>query len=120
MDKEPQKKIRESLIEFFTPPNRVKPTGQNYFDENIGGVVDKLLEKLHSLGCRIEIDGELPLISRERAKFSIPETDCSGRKYTPDEREDLVRTIIDGAETQRDKDKYDSGWKAVVPLIVVE
>jgi len=56
----------------------------------------------------------LPLISRERAESVVPLVDCSGRKYGKDEREDLIRTIIDGAEIQRDMDfelmlrRYDS------------
>lgn len=53
-------------------------------------------------------DEEFPLISRERAEFAVPKTDCSGREYTPDEWEDNVRYVLYGAEIQRDKDKYDS------------
>ena len=46
----------------------------------------------------------LLLISRERAESAVGLIDCSGRKYDKDEREDLIRTIIDGAEIQRDMD----------------
>lgn len=46
----------------------------------------------------------LPLISRERAESAVPLEDCSGRKYDKDEREDLIRTLIDGSEIQRDMD----------------
>ena len=46
----------------------------------------------------------LPLISRARAESAVPLEDCSGRKYGKDEREDLIRTIIEGAEVQRDTD----------------
>ncbi len=72
---------------------------------------------LHSQGVVIKVEGELPLISRERAESAIPDTDCSGRKFTLSEWEDLVRTIVHGAEIQRDKDKYDSGYVAVESLI---
>lgn len=56
----------------------------------------------------------LPLISIARAESAVPLVDCSGRKYGKDEREDLIRTVIDGAEIQRDMDfeamlrRYDS------------
>lgn len=46
----------------------------------------------------------LPLISRKTAEFAVGLIDCSGRKYGKDEREDLVRTLIYGAEIQRDMD----------------
>jgi len=45
---------------------------------------------------------ELNIIERARAESAVPPDDCSGRKFTPDEREDLVRAILDGAEIQRD------------------
>lgn len=56
----------------------------------------------------------LPLISRERAEFAVPLVDCFGQKFSKGEREDLIGTLIDGAEIQRDADfesmlrKYDS------------
>ena len=56
----------------------------------------------------------LPLISRARAESAVPSVDCSGRMYSKDECEDLIRTLIYGAEIQRDQDfevmlkKYDS------------
>ena len=46
----------------------------------------------------------LPLISRARAESAVEFVDCSGRKYSKDEREDLIRTLIYGAEIQRDAD----------------
>lgn len=46
----------------------------------------------------------LPLISRERAESAVPLVDCSGQKFNKDEREDLIGTLIDGAEIQRDMD----------------
>ena len=61
-----------------------------------------------------ENETALELISREIAELSIPLQDCSGRNYNKDEREDIVRYFILGAETQRDKDfetmlrRYDS------------
>ena len=76
-----------------------------------------LLHRLAKRGVVIKVERELSLISRERAESAIPDTDCSGRKFTPSEWEDLVRTIVHGAEIQRDKDKYDSGYVAVEPLI---
>lgn len=51
----------------------------------------------------------LPLISRERAELAVGTVDCSGRTFDPDEREDLIRYVLEGAEIQRDKDYYDHG-----------
>ncbi len=80
-------------------------------------VANAIMRKLHSQDVVIKVERELFLISRERAESAIPDTDCSGRKFTPSEWEDLVRTIVHGAEIQRDKDKYDSGYGAVESLI---
>ena len=65
----------------------------------------------------IKVDRELSIISRKRAEFLVPEVDCGGRKYTSIEWEDNVRYLLESAEIQRDKDKYDSGCVAVEPLI---
>lgn len=46
----------------------------------------------------------LKLISRERAESAVGLKDCSGRMYGKDEREELIRCLIYGAEIQRDKD----------------
>ena len=47
--------------------------------------------------------GCLPaVISRARAESAVPLEDCSGHIFTPDEREDLVRYVLYGAEIQRD------------------
>lgn len=46
----------------------------------------------------------LPLISRKRAESGVGLGDCAGRVYGKDEREDLIRCLIYGAEMQRDKD----------------
>ena len=43
-----------------------------------------------------------PIISREKAESAVPFTDCSGKVYSPDEREDIIRYFLLGAETQRD------------------
>lgn len=43
------------------------------------------------------------IISRERAENAVPLNDCSGRVYSKDEREDIIRYVISGAEIQRDK-----------------
>jgi len=43
-----------------------------------------------------------PVISRERIISSIPPTDCSGHKFSEDEREDLYRYMEGSAEIQRD------------------
>lgn len=51
-----------------------------------------------------ENERALPLISRERAESAVGLKDCSGRMYGKDEREDLIRTLLYGAEIQRDKD----------------
>ena len=47
---------------------------------------------------------QLPLISRAKAEKAVPLEDCSGRKFTPNEREDIIRYVIWGAEIQRDQD----------------
>ena len=47
---------------------------------------------------------KLNKIERARAEKAVPSDDCSGRKFTPDEWEDLVRTVLEGAEIQRDTD----------------
>lgn len=52
-------------------------------------------------------EGEL--ISRQRAQEVIPSNDCSGREYTTNEREDLVRYILLGAEMQLAHDKLTMG-----------
>lgn len=46
----------------------------------------------------------LSLISRTRAESAVPLEDCGGREYGKDEREDIIRYLILGAEIQRDKD----------------
>ena len=46
----------------------------------------------------------LPLISRARAESAVPLEDCSEQKFSKDEREDLIGTLVDGAEIQRDMD----------------
>jgi len=63
------------------------------------------LEQLVS--TRPECDNRFPLLSRARAEFAVGDVDCGGRKYEPIEWEDLVRTLIFGAEIQRDKDYFD-------------
>lgn len=45
---------------------------------------------------------ESELISRERAEAAVPLVDCSNRAYSKDEREDIIRYVIEGAEIQRD------------------
>lgn len=51
---------------------------------------------------------KLKLIGRTRAEASVPLFDCSGRVYPNDEREDLIRYVLEGAEIQRDLDEYDA------------
>lgn len=46
----------------------------------------------------------LPVINRARAEKAVSLKDCSGREYTPDEREDIIRYLLLGAEMQRDID----------------
>ncbi len=41
-------------------------------------------------------------VSRKRAECCVPHVDCSGRRYSDDEWEDLVRYVIEGAEVQWD------------------
>lgn len=45
------------------------------------------------------------LMSRERAEGLVPLTDCSGREYGKDEREDIIRYVLLGAEMQMFKDE---------------
>ncbi|KKM93070.1 hypothetical protein LCGC14_1212060 [marine sediment metagenome] len=40
-------------------------------------------------------------VSRRTAERAVPLEDCSGRKYGVDEREDLIRYVLLGAELQR-------------------
>lgn len=58
-----------------------------------------------------KVEYSLKIISRERAEQAVPSTDCSGRAYTPDEREDIIRYVMEGAEIQRDKDVLAIGGK---------
>ncbi len=76
-------------------------------EQVIQNLVLQISTALEKLGYYKVPQGKPPLISRTRAEFAVGETDCSGRKYLPDEWEDLVRTIINGAEIQRDMDYYD-------------
>jgi len=55
-----------------------------------------------------------PIISRNRAEDAVPLKDCSGRVYSPDEREDIIRYVLEGAEIQRDADYYGSKSKKEV------
>lgn len=50
------------------------------------------------VGSRID----MPLISKARAKKAVPAYDCSGKKLSKFEREDIVRYILLGSEIQRD------------------
>ncbi|KKL13442.1 hypothetical protein LCGC14_2525710, partial [marine sediment metagenome] len=59
-------------------------------------------------------NGELPLISRKRAESAVGERDCGERIFEAEEKEDNIRWVLHGAEIQRDKDKYDSGYRQVV------
>ena len=45
------------------------------------------------------------LITRVRAESAVPLQDCSGRNYKTEEREDIIRYIIWGAEVQRNTDQ---------------
>jgi len=45
------------------------------------------------------------LISRKRAEEAVPFIDCSGRTFGIDEREDLIRYVIFGAEIQLHRDQ---------------
>lgn len=49
----------------------------------------------------------MPLIKEERALLAIPDTDCGGHPFSANEKEDIKRYILDGAEMQRDKDFFD-------------
>jgi len=42
------------------------------------------------------------LLTRRQAEALVPTTDCSGRKYTDEEREDIIRYILLAAELQRE------------------
>lgn len=100
MDTEAQNRITRKLkSSFYDGGILVNPYSLN-------AVAKSILRTLYKLGYR-ELPKKFPLISRERAESAVGDTDCSERKYTPDEREDLVRTVIDGAEIQRDMDWFD-------------
>ena len=45
------------------------------------------------------------LLRRARVESAVPLQDCSGRNYTKEEREDIIRYVIWGAEIQRDMDQ---------------
>ncbi len=47
---------------------------------------------------------KLEIIDRARRENAVPLTDCSGRDYGADEREDIIRYVFEGAEIQRDTD----------------
>jgi len=47
-----------------------------------------------------------PLVSVQRIERAVPLQDCSGRKYSEWEREDIVRYMLQAAEMQRDDDWY--------------
>ena len=59
-----------------------------------------LLVTLDFLGGKLKP----PIITREKVNWAIPTEDCSGRRYTESEREDLIRYMIWAAEIQRDAD----------------
>ena len=46
----------------------------------------------------------LLLIPRGATERAVPTEDCSGYTYSSDEREDLIRYVLVGAEIQRDRD----------------
>lgn len=54
----------------------------------------------------------LKLISRKQAEQTVPMCDCSGHKYGKDEREDIIRYVLLGAEIQRDCDMASLGSPA--------
>ena len=64
----------------------------------------KRIEEIMKRRALGENELALELISRERAESAVPLEDCSGQEYSRDEREDLIRCLIYGAEIQRDKD----------------
>lgn len=122
-----QEEIRE-VIDLYTDDRCLYPSKECKCHSGVGGVGEGyclsdddsytcLMKRFTELGLVIKVDRELPLIGRERAESSVTRTDCSGRQYTPTEWEDNVRYVIDGAEIQRDKDKFDSGYVAVGTLI---
>jgi len=58
-------------------------------------------------GCDLDIwhigyVQDMPLVGHTKAKRVTPLSDCSGKKYSKDEREDIARYILLGAELQRD------------------
>ena len=56
-----------------------------------------------------DVQDKLPLVSRVRAESAVPLDDCSGRAYSIDEREDIIRYVLEGAEIQRDMDWFKKG-----------
>ncbi len=43
------------------------------------------------------------LLTLERARELVPGTDCSDRVYSSEEKEDIARFMVQGAEYQRDR-----------------
>lgn len=59
------------------------------------------------------MDKVMPLVSPERAEFLVGDKDCGQRTFEPDEKEDLIKTFLYGAQVQRDKDYHDAMPKIV-------
>ena len=47
---------------------------------------------------------KLPIVKRKRIEDAIPLVDCSGKQYTSELREDIIRHCLFCAEIQRDVD----------------
>lgn len=56
-----------------------------------------------------EQERALPLLPLSRFRDAVPETDCSGRRFSDEEREDIARYMQQAAEIQRDVDCLGSG-----------
>ena len=52
-------------------------------------------------GVNVKLDIPI-LLTLERAREIVPDVDCSGRVYNKDEKEDIARFMVEGAEYQRD------------------
>ena len=83
--------LREEMITMGTDVANAK-TGQMWaFD------AERLAKRICPLLSKPDYDN---LLSIEKARESVPNEDCSGHKYSEDEKEDIARYMQFGAEIQ--------------------
>jgi len=67
----------------------------------VNGCIRSSSEIIYSLAENLSNRTRLKPVSRAEAESAVPIEDCSGRKYGVDEREDIIRYLLLGAEMQR-------------------